>query len=99
MEENSPPDLVANTGINDQGSVWYSGLLQTALDTGVQAGQAAITRALGSQTPVAQTTAPATAASPLAAGSAGQSAASNPMIWAIVAGVVLVVGWLVMSRE
>ena len=47
------PDLLASTGLNDPNSPWnLNGLLQTALQTGVNAGQDALQRALGQQTPL-----------------------------------------------
>lgn len=66
--DTSAPDLVASTGVNDASSPW-NGLLQTALTTGVNIGQDALTKALNLQTPV---TAPSS-------GAPGQSGSPSPV--------------------
>jgi hypothetical protein len=58
------PDLLASTGNSDSSSPW-NGLLFSALQTGVNVGSDALTRAIGAQTPLVQSNgAPPPATSP-----------------------------------
>jgi hypothetical protein len=93
-------DLVASTGANDPNSLWYSGLLQTAISTGTDLGKTALQQALQTQTPVtptnsagghpASTTTGTTNASTLAGTS---STGKNSTVLIVVAVVVVVIGW------
>lgn len=82
------PDLVANTGINDPSSVWYTGLLQTAVGTGTTL----LGQALGAQSPVAQNNgSPGTSKpSPLPA------AHSSTTTYVLIGAAALVLGWLML---
>jgi len=93
-------DLVSSTGANDQNSVWWSGLLQTALPTltsaGASAADRAITNALGLQTSV-QPAAAAPSVGRVTLGNQSQSPArSNTLLYVLAGAAVLVLGWLLM---
>lgn len=95
------PDLVASTGVNDQSSPW-TGLLQSALQTGISVGGNALQSVLAQQTPEAQTpgtpTRTATAAAP---GGSAPAAAGNSKtwLWLMAGAVVALIAWLVLVRE
>lgn len=86
------PDVLAST--DSTGSPWYTGLLQTAVDTGVNFGDQAINNAIGSQTPITPTpvVAPhvaAAAASPVVKAAGGLSVSVLVAVVAVVLVIVL----------
>lgn len=90
MPDSTSPDLLASTGVNDPGTPWGVGLLQTALQGGITLGQAA----LQDQTPVKQNN--GTPATPVVVGTATPAAPTSDsgkyVLWGlIIAGAVTVI--------